>query len=249
MLALNTQVPLKTPPPPIAKEPWLLALYFQSEVTLGDKSPLGPMLERAELYSAAWKVCKRCDGSGIDSREEDKWMRSKRAFDLLYPDAPAYETFRPPPESESCKSCRGTGAKRAVRRKEEETARPSGTQHGGEPPEANDDAVLRVARASRVMLRVGNVSQQHLAALLVYHGAPGDHCDGNHANRLISLIPLVSDRAAGQLRSKGVLEVYRRLAEASRRTDRERERYLVEETAAHLLLVAATTTWDSCLEV
>lgn len=252
------QVPDHTPPPPMARGHALLNAYFRSEVTLGDKSPIGAVLERAALFadhfhwdwdrqefgvrvSVMKRSCRRCRGTGLDLKKLEQWKANKLKFEAVF--GSGYEDFC---QKAKCRRCKGKSEVAGKTQESEITMqrRPGASNGMVEMREPSDAAVLKLARSSRVMLAVGRRNRRHQLALLVYHGAPGDHCQGKHGNRLTSLIPLVWRSATALLEEHGVIETYRRLTENSRALDERRWSFRRGEAKAHQLLCDATETWN-----
>jgi hypothetical protein len=180
-------------------------------------------------------------------RAIEGWRKAKQAYELLYPEGPLYDSFRSCPEAKDCSKCAGTGEVFGQHTSKVVSAWPTGSSKAPwvERREPNDDAVLALSRASRVMLRIGGVSVQHQHALLVYHGPPGDHCEGVHGNRWVSIMPLCWPPAKRLLQRKGVIEAYRSLTEQGRTIDKAQvANFRDGELAASRLLGEATALWD-----
>ena len=227
--------------------------YFRGAASLGERSPTGAILERAELYGARRVLCRDCghtDHPGIDTSELEAWQAREVVFLAAHP-GKIYARIVPPPPTEDCRRCGGTGSTPG-RRSRDVSAYPTGSSAdlGAATTDAHHDraiANMALARASRAMLLVGNRNPLHQLALIAYHGDAGDHCHGTLANRTIAVVPIAVD-AARKLGEKlgGVMPLYQRICEDLRRTDELQIRAAAWEADAYALLVRATRTWEDC---
>jgi hypothetical protein len=256
----------ETPPPPLARGQHLLTALFRSPVTLGDKSPIGAVLERAALFAdhSVWdwdknevgmrvsvmrRSCRRCRGTGLDREKMLAWEERKETFEALFGKERDYEEFC---KKSKCERCSGSGEVGGRTSENEITVGRQGVTRGWvEMREPTDAAVMTLAQSTRVMIRVGQMNPIHRLALLIYHGEEGDHCEGQHANRLTSIMPLAWKSATKLLLSKaqehgakkGIVETYKRLTENFRAMDERRSQFIKGEQSAHELLCAATESW------
>jgi hypothetical protein len=114
--------------------------------------------------------------------------------------------------------------------------------------EPNDDALMQLARASRAMLQVGRVSRFQQGALLLYYGDHGDHCEAEHGNRLVSVMPLAWGAATKRIQKHDPLQTYKWLIQKARSSElAQRVAFSRGETLAHQLLSLATESWDTCV--
>lgn len=222
----------------------LLSIYFATEGCLGERSNIGPMLERMETFSIRRGVCRRCDGTGVRSTKAlEEWLILRAAFETAWPNSIVeYEKLNPPPKggSDDCYRCSGTGYTIVRRRGDEElTARPSGKEETGYPREPFYDGILLAAQASRVMATVGRTDPKHRRVLESYYGPAGELCSKKFGNQTLAVIPYL-ERAQDIMGTKSMADALQAL--------RQSDQYQELELLGWALLESATRTWRTCCE-
>jgi len=237
----------------------LLEIYFNSEHTLGEKSSMGPMIQRLETYGEKKRACSKCKGEGvIETKEFVDWKRRKEDYDgglltLLYDGAEGsprkpFESLRPPPPMTAvCWRCKGACEVYARKAKPAEvTAWPTGSSEDitGVQREPDYDQLLTLASASRCMLRLGRERGQSLVkALTAYHGRAGDWCQAHLGNRVFAvaaLDPVVERTLRSNADTEAALKTLRGWASNPDRADA----WALIEARAERLVAHATRAWS-----
>jgi hypothetical protein len=184
-------------------------MWFFVEGTVAfDRSTMGPMLDRAEMFTFGSMVCPECEGVGYVGDPEQcireaiekvkAWPQDQ--LDKLR-DALRGKTDRGEPnpfpgwyDDGSCPKCGGCGwipraKKNSVARYEAITARPTGSsikKRGGVEPNAD---ILE--RYGHVLKRLGRLTKAHQATLGAFFGlAGGRWADDRYRGRVWGLMPL-----------------------------------------------------------
>ncbi len=235
----------------------LLTVYFNSERTLGEKSALGPMIERLETYGEKKRACNKCQGEcEIDNPKFVAWQRHKADYDagllsLLLTEreqGQSFATLRPPPVAKvTCYRCKGAGEMYARKANPKEiTAWPTGSSEDttGNAAEPDYDALLTLAAASRVMMRLGRLHGHQLCkALEAYHGRAGDWCQAHLGNRVFAvaaLDPVVIASLRSNPDTEAALKTLRGWASNPDRADA----WALIEARAERLVALATRAWS-----
>lgn len=233
----------------------LLRLYFEAASRMGDKSPFGAMLDRADLYGSqnARRVCARCNGEGYDKPAVKRWITQRAVYEARmreqgFADWVAFETLSPYP-SHDCPRCLGTGDVPgktpldlvSVRVTAEAIASPDNTEPSSQAQQA--------ARATRIMMLIGRESRALQSVLLAYYGARGEYCRTTHGigDALVAVIPLTASGAKWRAKHaprRGWQRVSRLLGGLARGRPEERAQYSIMAEEALRLLGLARAAWE-----